>query len=108
MPPCEQVALQPSLALMLAEHRVQHTARRCEPLIIPHYRDFPLPVSILKNRTQFIRHGFIRAEYTEVFMVLIEFYYIAKEESQHSGIRPAHCTRRRNSQRMIAKVRHTK
>ena len=45
----QQIALEPSLALMLAEHRVQNAALRREKLIIVDFAGVPLAIGDLED-----------------------------------------------------------
>ena len=48
----EQIALQPTLALMLAQHRVQHAAGRRQKFIVLYCPGVPLTIGDFKDRSQ--------------------------------------------------------
>ena len=52
VPSGEQIPLQPSLALVLAEHRVQYASGGREKFIILYCPGFPLTVGFFKNRAK--------------------------------------------------------
>jgi hypothetical protein len=62
--PGQQVAFQPPLALVLAEHRVEHAAGRRQELIVLKLR-IPLAVGDLEDRAEEIRERLIRPEDAE-------------------------------------------
>ena len=59
VPPGEQIALEPTLALVLAEHRVQHASGGREKLIITDFPGVPLTVGHFKHGAEQIRERLI-------------------------------------------------
>jgi len=86
VPPGEQIPFQPSLALVLAEHRVQNPTGGREKLVLVGRTSIPLPVGNFKYRTQEIRERLIRTEEAEIARVLIKLDHIAQELAKHQGI----------------------
>ena len=93
MPPGQEIPFQPALALVLAQHGVQHAASRREELVVAEFTRVPLTIGDLEDRLQEVRDGFIRTEDTEVMLVLIQLGNIAQERTQHERIFDLHCTR---------------
>ena len=52
VPPGEQIALQPALALVLAEHRVQHASGRREKFVVRQGRGVPLTVGDFEDGSE--------------------------------------------------------
>src|SRR5580704_8014806 len=61
----KQVALEPALALMLAQH-FHHLAAARQKLIVRYGLRQPLPVGDLEHRLQSVRQGFVGPEYAKV------------------------------------------
>jgi len=55
VPPGRQISSQPTLALVLAEHRVQYASGRREEFIVIYFSGVPLTIGDLENRAQEIR-----------------------------------------------------
>ena len=106
VPAGQQIALEPALALMLAEHRVQHAALRSEKFIVVDFAGVPLPICDLEYVAEKIRKGFVRTEDAEVALVLVEARHIAQEFAEHHGVLRADRARGRDRDRVIAEVRH--
>ena len=104
--PGQQIALEPSLALMLAEHGVQDATLRREKLIVVDFAGVPLTIGDFKDVAEQVRKRFVRTEDAEVALVLVEARHIAKEFAEHHRILRADGARRGDRDRMIAKVRH--
>ena len=66
MSPRQQITLEPSLALMLAEHGVQDATLRREKLIIVDFAGVPLTIGDLKYVAEQVRKRFVRTEDAEV------------------------------------------
>ena len=86
MPPSQQITLQPTFALVLAEHGVQHASRGREKFIVVDFARFPLAVSDLKHRAQEIRERLIGTEDAKIALLLIQLDHIAQELTQHQRI----------------------
>src|ERR1039458_1100598 len=52
VPSGEQISFEPTLALVLTEHRVQHASGGCEEFVIFYFSGVPLTVGDFKNRAQ--------------------------------------------------------
>ena len=86
VPPGQQISFQPTLALVLAEHRVQHASGGREEFIILHFPGVPLTVGDFKNRAQEIRECLIGTEDAEITLILIQLGHVAQELAQHERI----------------------
>src|ERR1035438_7236858 len=75
MPAGQQITLQPSLALMLAQHGIEHSAFGGEELVRGDDGALPLSIGYLENRAQKVRDGFVRAEDAEISRRLVELGY---------------------------------
>ena len=106
VPAGQQVAFQPALALVLAEHRVQHAAGGREELVILDFARVPLTVGDLKDRAQQIRERLIRAEDAEIALILVQLDHIAQELAQHERILAVDGTGRRHAHRVGVEVGH--
>ena len=71
VPSGKQIAFQPTLALVLAEHRVQHPSVRRQEFIILFLPGFPLSIGNFKDRTQKIGKRLVGTEDTEIALILI-------------------------------------
>ena len=85
MPPGEQITLQPTLALVLAEHLHYPAIGRKEFIVLDRL-SFPLPIGNLKNGVQSIGERFIGTKNPEVPLVLVKLNHVAQEFSEHVGI----------------------
>ena len=106
VPPGQQISFQPTLALVLAEHRVQHASGGREEFIILDFPGVPLTVGDFKDRAQEIRERLIGTEDTEITLILIQLGHVAQELTQHERILAVHGTRRRHIHRVVVEVRH--
>ncbi len=86
VPSGEKISFQPALALVLAEHRIQHAAGGREKFIITHFARIPLPVGDVKHSAEEIRDGLIGTKDTEITLILIHLGDIAQEQTQHLRI----------------------
>ena len=106
VPSRQQVAFQPALALMLAEHRVQHLSGRGKEFVVWNLACIPLTVGDLKDRPQQIGQRLIRSEYPEISFRLIQLGHVTQELAQHHRILCGHGARRRHGYRVLMKIGH--
>ena len=106
VPPGQQISFQPTLALVLAEHRVQHASGGREEFVVLHFSGIPLTVGDFKDRAQEIRERLIGAEDAEIALLLIQLGHVTQELAQHERILAVNGTRRRHVYRVRVKVRH--
>ena len=106
MPPGQQISFQPTLALVLAQHRVQHASGGCEKFVVLDFPRVPLSVSDFKNRAQKIRDRLIGTEDTEITLFLIQLGHVTQELTQHQSILALDGARRRHIHRVGVEVRH--
>ena len=81
----EQVALEPALALVLAEH-FHHAAGRREKLVVGQRRGVPLPAGRLEEGFEPVRQCFVGAEDPEIPLRLVQFGDVAQERPEHTGV----------------------
>ena len=106
VPPGQQISFQPTLALVLAEHRVQHASGRREEFIIFYFPGVPLTVGDFKNRAQEIRECLIGTEDPEIALILIQLGHVTQELTQHERILGGNRAGRRHIDRVEVKIRH--
>src|SRR5271170_7963873 len=104
--PCQKITLEPSLALMLAEHGIQDATLRREKLIILNFAGVPLTTGDLEDIAKQVRKRLVRTEDAEVALVLVEAGHVAQEFAEHHGVLRTHGAWRRDGDPMVAKVRH--
>jgi hypothetical protein len=102
----EQVTLEPPLALVLAEHRVQYAPGRGEELVARHRPGVPLAAGFLEDRTQEIRERLVGAEDPEIAAAGVELDHVTQELAQNEGVLRVNGTGGRHRDRMGTEVRH--
>ena len=107
VPSGEQIAFQPALALVLAEHGVQHASVRRQKLVVRHFSGVPLAIGDLKHRAQEIGERLIGTEDAEVALILIELGYVTQERAQQERILAVHGAGRGHLYGVEVEVRHT-
>ena len=85
VPPGEQVSLQPTLALVLAEH-LHHAPLGREEYIILYRLGFPLPIGDFKDGFQTIGDRLVGTEKAEIPRLLVQLDHVTQERSQHMDI----------------------
>lgn len=105
MPSGEQIAFQPALALVLAEHGIEHTAGEREEFVVGDGARLPLPVGHLEDRAQSVGDGFIGAKEAEDPRCLIELDPVPQELTQDARILGLDGAEGEHLQRMLAKIR---
>ncbi len=106
VPPGQQISFQPTLALVLAEHRVEHASGRREEFIILDFPGVPLTIGDFKNRAQEIRECLIGTEDAEITLVLIQLGHVAQKLTQHERVLAVDGAGRRHIHRVDVEVRH--
>ena len=86
MPSGQQISFKPALALVLAEHRVQHPPGWREKFVIFDFPGVPLAVGDFKDRAQKIRERLVGAEDTEITLILIQVRHVTQELTQDERI----------------------
>ncbi len=102
----EQVALEPALALVFAQHRVQHASGRCEQFVVRHGRGVPLALGRLEQGSQTVGERLVRAEDPEVSLLLVQLRDVTQERSEHTRIADAARPGRRHGLGVVAEIRH--
>ena len=87
MPPGEQVAFQPALALVLAEH-FHHAPGGREEFVVRHGRGVPLALGGFKERFQAVRERLVGAKDAEIPLLAIQLRHVAQERSKHARVSP--------------------
>ena len=82
----QQIAFEPAFALVLAQHRVEHSPLRRKELVVAELPPVPLTVSHFEDCLQEIRYGLIRSEEAEVPLVLVQLGDVAQERAQHQRV----------------------
>ena len=106
VPAGEQIAFQPALALVLAEHRVDHTPVRRKELIRAGLRRVPLTAGDFKHRAQHIRERLIGAKNPEIALRRVQSDDVAQELAEHAHVLRLHRAGRRHAHRVRAEVGH--
>ena len=106
MPPGEQVALEPALALVLAEHRVQHAPGGREKFVVRHGRGVPLAFGHFKEGFQAVGERLVGTEDPEIPLLAVQLRHIAQERPEHMRVADAAHPRRGHIHRVVAEIRH--
>ncbi len=105
VPPGEQVALQPALALVLAEH-FHHAPGGREKFVVRHGRGVPLAVGHLEEGFQAVGERLVRAKDPEIPLLAVQLRHIAQEAPEHMRVADAAHPRRGHVDRVVAEIRH--
>src|ERR1017187_2615344 len=89
----EQIALQPALALMLAEH-LHHAAAARQEFIVRHHLGLPLARGRFEYRLQAVGQRLIRTEQAEIALLGIHCNHVAQEAAQDMRVADARNARR--------------
>ncbi len=106
VPPGEQISFEPTLALVLAEHRVQDASGRRQQFVILYCPGVPLTIGDLKDRSQEIRDRLIGTEDPEVALILIQLDHVTQEPAQYERILRLNHAGCRHVHRVDVEVRH--
>jgi len=106
MPAGAQVAFQPSLTLVLAQHWIEHAAGGCQELIVRVAARVPLTSRNLEDGTQEIREGLVWAKDTKIARLRVRFHDIAQKEAQDVAIARFDGARSRHGYGVRAEIRH--
>ena len=99
----EQIAFEPALTLVLAEH-LEHSSVRREPLVSGESLRLPLSVGRGKDRVEAIRDRFIGTEESKIAPILVCDHHVTKEAPEHARVLRVVCPGRRHRDGVIAKV----
>src|SRR5580700_2555375 len=105
MPSGEQVAFEPALALVLAEH-LHHAPGRREKLIVRHCGGIPLALGHFKEGFKTVRERLVRAKDPKIPLLTVQLHYIAEKTPQYVRVADSGGPRRWHLRRVIAKIRH--
>ena len=108
VPAGQQITFQPTLALVLAEHRVQHASGGREEFIILYFPGVPLTVGDFENRSQEIRECLVGTEDTEIALILVQLGHVTQEIAKHKRILAVNGAGRGHIYRVGVEVRHAK
>ena len=84
--PGQQVPFKQALALVLAEHRVEHLAFCTQELVVVQSFCIPLAVGHFEDGAEQVGDRFVGPEDAEVARILIEPGYIAQELAEHQCV----------------------
>ena len=105
MPPGEQVALEPALALVLAEH-FHHPPGGGEKFVVGHGRGVPLALGHFEEGFQAVGERLVRAKDAEIPLLAVQLRHIAQETPEHMRVADAGRPRRGHVGRVVAEIRH--
>src|SRR5689334_7615924 len=106
MPARQKISLQPSLALMLAEHLHNAAVRR--KMIVPRQRfGNPGTIGDFQRILPTVRVVLVRTEAPEISSVHVQLHHIAQEPAHNAGGFFRDCTRSWHRDRVIAEVRES-
>ena len=105
VPSGEQITLQPTLALVLAEH-LHHAAGGRKKFVARHGRGVPLPLGHFEERFQAIGKRLVGAEDPEVALLQVQLRHVAQERSQQVRVAFRQGAGRRHVHGVIAEIRH--
>ena len=86
MPPGEQIAFEPALALVLAEH-FHHAPGGGKKLVIRHGRGFPLAFGHFKKGLQAIGERLVGTKDAEIPLLAVQLGHIAQESARAHACR---------------------
>ena len=104
MPAGQEIAFEPALALVLAQH-LHHPSIGREMVVVIEGLGDPGAVGDLEHVLPAIGIVLVRAEQAEVAGVQIEFHHVAQEFAHDARRFGGRGARRRNFDRIVAKVR---
>src|ERR1700677_4338536 len=107
MPPGQQVALEPSLALVLTENRVKYAPGRGEEFVAGQRLGVPLAAGFLEDRAQEIRERLVGTEDPEISPLLVHRDHITQELAQNESVLGVNGPGGRHRDRVRTEVRHT-
>src|SRR5208283_1332881 len=85
MPPSEQVALEPALTLVLAEH-FHHAPGGCEKFVVRHGRGVPLAFGHVKESFQAVGERLVRTKDPEIALLSVQLRHVAQETPEHMRV----------------------
>jgi len=88
VPPSEQVALEPALALVLAEH-FHHASSGREKFVVWHGRGVPLAFGHFKESFQAVGERLVRAKDPEIPLLIVQLRHIAQKTPEHMCVADA-------------------
>jgi hypothetical protein len=106
MPPGEQVALEPALTLVLAEH-FHHAPGGGEKFVVRRGRGIPLAVGHVKEGFQAVGERLVRTKDPEITLLNVQLRHIVQETPEHMRVADAAYPRRGNVDRVVAEIRHS-
>ena len=105
MPPGEQVALEPALALVFAEH-FHHAPGGREKFVVRRGRGVPLAIGHLKHGFEAVGERLVRTKDPEIPLLAVQLRHIAQEPPEHMRVADAADPRRGHVDRVVAEIRH--
>ena len=105
MPSGEQVALEPALALVLAQD-FHHVPGGREKFVVGQDRGVPLALSYFKEGFQTVGERFVGAKDPKIPLLAVQLRHIAQETPEHVCVADAAHARRWHVDRVVAEIRH--
>ena len=101
----EKVALEPALALVLAEHFHDAPGGR-QKFVVGHGRGVPLAFGRFEEGFQAIGERLVGAKHAEVPLLAVQLRHVAQEAPEHMRVADAAHPRRGHGLRVVAEIRH--
>ena len=103
--PGQQIALQPTLALVLAKH-FKHAPGGGEKLVVSSGGRVPLAIGDFKQRFQPVGERLVRTKDAEVALFTVQFHHLAEEAPEHTGVADAAHAGRGHLDRIVTEIWH--
>jgi hypothetical protein len=104
MPSGEQIALEPALALVLAEH-FHHTTGGREKLVVRHGPGIPLALGRFEEGLQAVGECLVGAKDPKIPLLIIQLRHIAQETPEHMRVADAAHPWRGHIDSVLAEIR---
>ena len=104
--PSQQIAFEPALALVLAQHRVKHLPVGREVLVARHRLRIPLTGGDFEHRAEQIGQCLVGPEQAEVALVPVQQGQVPQEVAEHHRVLRLQRARHGHRYRMCAEVGH--
>ena len=103
VPPGEQVALEPTFALVFAQHFHDAPAAR-EMLVVRQGRGVPLAVGHFEQALQAVGDRLVGTKNAKMPLLVVELHHVAQESPEHMRVPDATGARGRHLDRVVAEI----